>query len=298
MSGRKNISERRILIYSALLTLGFAVGGIVLGNWVGSMVIIFDGAYSLVSLALTLLSLLAATLMARPNSKRFPHGLAALEPIVIAIKAAVILGLVCISIYSAIISVFEGGREIDTSVATLFGLINVIGCAFGWALVANKNKKLGSGLIAAEIKQWQMDTLISVAVLLGFVVAWLLLQTSLSAYAVYADPVMMLLMAGYFLKVPAVMLKEALSELLHMSANNSLCNEVHQCVTEVPSNNAVDLTVSSVTKVGNELRIDIDMHIEEQIKIAPKDIEITRNQLAKKLKHLPYKCQLNLSLVV
>ncbi|GEA60883.1 cation diffusion facilitator family transporter [Vibrio comitans] len=297
MSGRKNTSERRILIYSALLTLGFAVGGIVLGNWVGSMVIIFDGAYSLISLALTLLSLLAATLMARPCSKRFPHGLAALEPIVIAIKATVILGLVCISIYSAINAVFSGGREIDTSIATLFGLINVIGCAFGWAMVAKKNKDIGSGLIAAEVKQWQMDTLISVAVLLGFVTAWMMLQTSLSAYAVYADPVMMLLMAGYFLKVPAVMLKEAVSELLHMSADKSLCKEVKQCVTEVPSNNEVDLTVSSVTKVGNELRIDIDLHLEQQGQIASKDIKKTRYYLAKKLSHLPYKCQLNLSLV-
>ncbi|GEM80874.1 hypothetical protein VSU01S_31190 [Vibrio superstes NBRC 103154] len=226
MSGKERSSERRILVYSALLTLGFAVSGIVLGNWVGSMVIIFDGAYSLISLALTLLSLLAVTLMARPSSNRFPHGLAALEPIVIAIKAAVILGLVCISIYSAINSVIDGGREIDTSIATLFGLVNVIGCAFGWVMLAKKNKDIGSGLIAAEVKQWQMDTLISVAVLLGFVTAWLMLQTSLSAYAAYADPVMMLLMAGYFIKVPAVMLKDAISELLQMSANKTHREEI------------------------------------------------------------------------
>ncbi|ANO34917.1 cation transporter [Vibrio breoganii] len=226
MSGRERSSERRILVYSALLTLGFAVSGIVLGNWVGSMVIIFDGAYSLISLALTLLSLLAATLMARPNSKRFPNGLAALEPIVIAIKGAVILGLVCISLYSAIHSVIDGGREIDTSIATLFGLINVIGCAIGWTMLAKKNKDIDSGLIAAEVKQWQMDTLISVAVLLGFVAAWIMLQTSLSPYATYADPVMMLLMAGYFIKVPAVMLKEAISELLYMSANKASREEI------------------------------------------------------------------------
>ncbi|GAD79666.1 cation diffusion facilitator family transporter [Vibrio ezurae] len=297
MSSKNTRAERRILIYSALLTLAFAVGGIALGHWVGSMVILFDGAYSLISLVLTLLSLLAATLIARPSSQRFPRGLAALEPIVIAIKATVILGLVCISIYSAIMAILDGGREINTFVATLFGLINVIGCAFGWALIAKKNQTVGSGLIQAEVLQWQMDTLISIAVLLGFISAWVLIQTPLAAFAVYADPVMMLLMAGYFLKVPVLMLKQALSELLNMTADHSLCSQVHQCVTELPAHKDVDLTVAAVTKVGSELRIDIDMRLEQQQLIAPKDIEQTRTQLNKKLNHLPYKCQLHLSLV-
>ncbi|CAM4186756.1 MULTISPECIES: cation diffusion facilitator family transporter [Vibrio] len=297
MSGRETSSERDILIYSALLTLGFAIGGIALGSWVGSMVIIFDGAYSLISLVLTLLSLLAATLIARPSSTRFPHGLAALEPIVIAIKATVILALVCISIYSAIDDLLSGGHEINTFVATLFGLINVIGCAFGWALIARKNERIGSGLIAAEVKQWQMDTLISIAVLVGFISAWLLLKTPFAAYAVYADPAMMLLMAGYFLKVPAMMLKQALSELLNMTADHKLCSQVHQCVTDLPADGDVDLTVAAVTKVGGELRIDIDMHLDQQQSIAPKDIAKTRSALNKKFDHLPYKCQLHLSLI-
>ncbi len=62
---------------------------------VGSIVIVFDGVYSLVSLLLTLLSLAASSYISKPSKSVFPFGKAVLEPIVIAIKAAVILVVVC-----------------------------------------------------------------------------------------------------------------------------------------------------------------------------------------------------------
>lgn len=60
MCARTSLNEKRILTFSALLASGFAGGGMVLGLLVGSLVIVFDGVYSLVSLLLTLLSLAAS----------------------------------------------------------------------------------------------------------------------------------------------------------------------------------------------------------------------------------------------
>ena len=41
--------ERRVLQFSALSALAFAAVGVGFGAWIGSLVIMFDGAYSLVS---------------------------------------------------------------------------------------------------------------------------------------------------------------------------------------------------------------------------------------------------------
>ncbi|GAM63273.1 cobalt-zinc-cadmium resistance protein [Vibrio ishigakensis] len=298
MSSNKTNLESRILTFSAILCLGFAVMGVVVGLWVGSLVIVFDGAYSLISLLLTLLSLVAAKYIANPSRTQFPLGLAALEPIVISVKATVILSVVVASLYSAAMSLFSGGRPVDASIATLFGVVNVAGCLLGWLVIKRMNKNLNSGLIDAEGKQWQMDALISLAVLLGFVAAWVLSQTTLAAYSVYADPVMMLLMGGYFLKVPFDMLKGAVLELLNKSADKSVCDQVIKQVSNENDVQPLDISVSAVTKVGNELRVHIDVAIPEDENLQCRDIERTKKSLHHKLNKLPYKLQLNMNLAV
>ena len=125
MCDRTSKNENRILTFSALLASGFAVGGMVLGLLVGSIVIVFDGVYSLVSLLLTLLSLAASYYISKPSKSIFPFGKAVLEPIVIAIKAAVILVVVAFSLFSAVTALMTGGREVDASIATIFGVVNV-----------------------------------------------------------------------------------------------------------------------------------------------------------------------------
>ncbi|MGV2987790.1 cation transporter [Vibrio sp. E150_011] len=206
-------NETRTLTVSALIATVFAGGGLAVGIVMGSLVIAFDGVYSLVSLLLTLLSLAAANQLKNSNSVLSLVGRNRVEAIVIAIKASVILFIVSVSLYSAVSSLFSGGRPIDTSIATIFGVLNVVGCGYAWWYIEKKNKALSSNLIDAESKQWQMDTMLSVAVTAGFIVAWFVEQTPWSGYSVYADPMMMILMSAYFIKVPAVMLKEAFTDL-------------------------------------------------------------------------------------
>ncbi|MFL7047793.1 cation transporter, partial [Vibrio cyclitrophicus] len=67
MCDRKSQNENGVLLFSALLASGFATGGLVLGLLVGSLVIVFDGVYSLISLLLTLLSLAASKYINRPS---------------------------------------------------------------------------------------------------------------------------------------------------------------------------------------------------------------------------------------
>ena len=153
MCDRTSKNENRILTFSALLASGFAVGGMVLGLLVGSIVIVFDGVYSLVSLLLTLLSLAASYYISKPSKSIFPFGKAVLEPIVIAIKAAVILVVVAFSLFSAVTALMTGGREVDASIATIFGVVNVVGCGYAWWFMAKKSRRFSSGLIEAEKKQ-------------------------------------------------------------------------------------------------------------------------------------------------
>ncbi|CAH8195810.1 cation diffusion facilitator family transporter [Vibrio aestuarianus] len=296
MCARTRNNENRVLTISALLASGFAGGGLVVGMLVGSLVIVFDGVYSLVSLLLTLLSLVASRYIRKPSDSQFPLGRAVFEPAVIAIKASVILLVVSYSLYSAVVALFTGGREVDASIATLFGAINVIGCGFAWWFIAQKSKRYSSGLIEAETKQWQMDTLLSVVVTVGFLVAFLVTMSPYAEYAVYVDPMMMLLMSFYFIKVPYDMLKSAMRELLMMSASKEICNTVDQGVIAAGEESDQEIELTSVTKVGHELWVNVDIRPEEYEMIAIEDIESTRRSLHKRLSKLPFELQLNMNI--
>ncbi|MHC6528794.1 cation diffusion facilitator family transporter [Vibrio proteolyticus] len=295
MCARTSLNEKRVLTASALLASGFAGGGLVLGALVGSLVIVFDGVYSLVSLLLTLLSLAVSRYIRSPSKNLFPFGKAVLEPVVIAIKGAVILSVVSYSLYGAVLAMFQGGRAVDPSIATLFGVVNVIGCGYAWWYIARKSKRFSSGLIEAEAKQWQMDTLLSVAVTLGFVSAWFVSLSPWSHYSVYADPAMMLLMSFYFIKVPFCMLRDAVRELLMMAPDKSIRSEVSKGVEFIEKEFSQGMALAGVTKVGNELRVNIDI-LPEQEQLAIDELHQMRAKLQDKLSKLPFELNLTMNI--
>ncbi|WP_075990105.1 cation diffusion facilitator family transporter [Vibrio fluvialis] len=296
MCARKSFNENRVLTLSALFASMFAGGGLIVGLLVGSLVIMFDGVYSLVSLLLTLLSLVAARYIRKPSDAQFPFGRAVFEPAVIAVKGAVILLIVSYSLYSAIGSMFTGGRPVDASVATAFGAINVVGCGLAWWYMKSLGKRHASGLIDAEVKQWQMDTMLSVAVTAGFVIAWLMTLTPMAKYAVYADPMMMLAMSFYFIKVPFEMLRSAMREIFLMAPSKEICQTVDQSVLAACKESEQDIELAGVTKVGHELWVDVDIYPDSSEVILVEDIEQTRSTIEKRLSKLPLKLQITVNI--
>lgn len=210
--------ENMALIVSAVAAGGFALAGISWGLWLDSLVILFDGAYSLVSLALSLLSICAAGVIRRPSCEKSPVGREAIAPLVIAFKGLVIALVCLLSLASAIAALIEGGRVVNAGMALVFAAISVIACLAVWLYLTWVERDGSSGLIVAEHRQWLMDTVLSAAVLAGFGVAWCLEQSGWSALAVYAEPIMMVLISGYFIVVPVRMITGSMRELADLPA--------------------------------------------------------------------------------
>ncbi len=219
--------ENMALTLSAIAAGLFALAGISWGLWIGSLVILFDGAYSLVSVVLSLLSLYAARVIRRPACADYPFGRGAIEPLVIAVKGLVIALVCLLSMVSAVFALVEGGREVSADMAMVFAAVSVVGCLVVWLYLAWVGKRVGSGLVVAERRQWLMDTVLSAAVLIGFGVGAWLEQTAWSALAVYADPVMMVLISAYFIVVPVKLTAGAVRELMLAAPPEAVADEVH-----------------------------------------------------------------------
>ncbi|WP_105264347.1 cation transporter [Pseudoalteromonas sp. T1lg76] len=212
--------EKKLLTFSTASALVFALMGIGLGVWMGSLVILFDGAYSLVSLFLTIISLAAAWYIRSPKAGQHNVNINLIEPAVIAFKGFAITLMCGASFVSAVLAILAGGREVDTGLALVFAVINLVGCLGTYWLLAKRGNQSKSALIEAESKQWLMDSVISGAVMAGFIVASAMSYAGLVEYAVFADPVMVIIASVYFTLVPLKMMQGALRQLITVYQQN------------------------------------------------------------------------------
>ncbi|WP_283132613.1 cation transporter [Enterovibrio norvegicus] len=216
--------ERNLLKFSTFACFCFAALGIGLGIWAGSMVIVFDGAYSLVSLLLSLMALVATIYISKPASKNKTSGkavsaqkAAVIESLVVLIKGLAVAIVCVVSFASALDALFTGGRDVNAGFALVFGVVNVAGCLATYLAIKKHSSKGASTILKAESSQWLMDTVISTAVLVGFLVAWGLMMTGYGEYAVYADPMMVILASAYFATVPVKMIKDSVKRLMALA---------------------------------------------------------------------------------
>lgn len=247
--------ENMALSVSAVAAALFATAGISWGLWIDSLVILFDGAYSLVSLLLSLLSLYAARIVRRPANEDYPFGRGAVEPLVIAVKGLVITLVCVLSLAAAIAALLEGGRAVSADKALVFAGASVLGCAGVWLYLRWAQCGRSSGLVVAEQRQWFMDSVLSAAVLLGFGIAWWLEQGAWFAWAVYADPVMMIIISAYFIFIPVKMTVGAVRELMLAAPPAEFVEEVHEALSSfglVPEQ-------VKMAKVGPNLMMEISL---------------------------------------
>ncbi len=262
------VAERRALRFSAISASLFAFTGLALGLASGSITILFDSGYSLLSLVLASLSLFALQQARKPADDHYPFGRLTVEPLAVLLKG-VVIALVCVfSLVSALWSLAQGGRLVTLDLALMFGVVNVSGCLLTWWWLNRYARIARSSLLAAELRQWQMDTWLSAAVMLGFALTWGLTLTPWAGYARFADPVMVLIIAGYFLPMPIRMVRGALRELMFGEPVGSVRQEMVQQVADF------DIADDDVrlAQVGSFLMVDIQLD-KQQIDDAEEIVE-------------------------
>ncbi len=250
--------EKHILKFSFCFALFFAVLGLVWGVLIRSQMLIFDGVYSFLSVLMTSISVYVAGIVRAKDDARFPFGRSQVEPLIIMLKSLVIL-VVCISALSkAMISLSSGGRGINALSAMAYSFLGVLVCTACWLYIVRMRRKvLTSGLVRAESMQWLADTLLSVAIFLGFLAAYVIGRTEHSRYAAYVDPLMVVVAALFFSAVPLISLIGGIRDILHMAPDDDVYRASRVALQEVASMRGFDGFVLRIAKSGRKLVYEI-----------------------------------------
>lgn len=250
--------EKKLLqwsVYFALFFAGLAIVWGVLGN---SKVILFDGLYTLITMFLSAVSLWSASYMRKSDMERFPFGKEMLEPLVLVGKFLVISALCIYAIFSGLSALIAGGQEVNISAGLLYASIATFGSFGGYFFLQKRQIRLNSGLVQAEIQQWKMDSYLSLAVLVGFVIALALPYAGRESWTRFVDPVLVILASGFLLRIPLMQLREKSRELLDMTANEHYTGAVELVVEDIRARKGYLETFTRVAKSGPKLFVEID----------------------------------------
>ena len=289
-------TESYLLKISTLGTLFFAVLGIAWGWTVKSEMILFDGMYSLGGVILSLLALMGSIYINKKDYEKYPFGKKIIEPLIVIIKSLAIFIMCIYSLTGSIKDLINGGNEVQYGYALIYALISTLGCGIAYFFLKKKGKAINSSLVNIESSQWLMDTLLSMGVLVGFLIANIIKHTEFIWFNRYLDPLMVIICSSVFIKMPIKSFGDGLKELLEFKADDSITLEIDKLVEGIEREYKFEESITRVSKTGNDLRIEIDFIYNEESNIKALDeMDSLREKILNSLSHINYEKWLNVS---
>lgn len=254
--------DGRALLISVWASAGFAVLALVWGLATGSQLIVFDGLYSFASVGLSLLAVVALRTARKGPDERYPWGREVWEPLTVVVKAAALAGLCGYALVGGVGEILAGGRAVDVGWALAYGVVATVGGVVV-SLVLRRRGAGGSDLVRAEAAEWTGDTLLSLGVLAGFVLAFVLDAVGRGDLARYVDPAMVVVVSAAFLPVPARLVVRGFREVLTMSPPPELLGRIRDVVGRVEAAHGFAESFVRASKVGGRLDVEIDFVLDD-----------------------------------
>ncbi|MEM9482915.1 MAG: cation diffusion facilitator family transporter, partial [Cyanobacteria bacterium P01_F01_bin.116] len=225
--------EQRALKLTILGNVGMVLLGIVFAIISSSEAILFDGVFSGIHLAISLVSLWVARLIYRPEDEEFPFGYVMFEPL-LNLGKGLVIGIVAIfALFSSVESILHGGRMIQAGVAIWYAIAASTGCLILAWQQYRYVKISRSPILDVDAKNWLIDGLISGAVAISFGAVIGLQHTSLAWVVPYADPSLVMLLVLLVLPIPIQTVRDNWAQLIGHAPKNSLQSKVRNIVKEV-----------------------------------------------------------------
>ena len=272
-------AEQRALKFSIAMTLLIGVLGAATGLLTGSHAIIFDGIYSFVDVVLTAISLAVAKLLSHEGSRRFQYGYSHLEPMAGTFGGA-ILALACVyAIINAVTDLTSGGHEVSYGFGAVWAaVLCVVGAAMA-LYMSRLSRLLKSSLLSLDARSWMISGALSLAVLVGFMIATSIQGTAFGRWIPYVDSLVVLCTALVMLPVPLATVWRAMREVLQV-APDELDQRVHALMKQLVAERGFVDYSSHVAKIGRTQFVEIHVLVTPQSRIDTATADGIRREIA------------------
>jgi len=215
-------NEPGALRTSIVATLLVSSLGIGFGVASGSFSIVFDGIVSLIDAGVSLLSLVVVNLitsyatseqLSRKLRERFTMGFWHLEPMVLAVRGTLLIGLSVYALVNAVGSLLKGGRDLEFGLAIVYAVVTVVVSAAIAFVEARANRRIGSDFVRLEVKSWIMSVGITAALLIAFCLGFAVQGTHWQWISPYIDPAVLAIVCLIIIPLPISDVRQAFSDI-------------------------------------------------------------------------------------
>jgi cation diffusion facilitator family transporter len=282
-----NRTEIRAFRISAVGFLMISILGLVFALLAHSQAIMLDGVYALVSVVMTMLAARVARLVEAPSSQAFHFGYAHFEPLLNLVRGLLIFAICAYALVVTIEVLIDGGREIHAEVGIFYTGLSAI-WSVGVSLYQRRlARQLGSPALAVDARAWLVDGVLYVGETGGFLVYLLLEPTSLAPLLKYADPIFVLIVVGFLMRVPIATIREAVREVLHRAPAPEVQHEVRQRLATALAGLPVRKTHARMVVVGRFFFVLIHVVVDEGFGARPvSELDQIRRQVEQALREV------------
>lgn len=228
-----NDDETRGVKLSVAGSLVLSTSAIVMAIVGRSQAILLDGLYTFITLMLAFASLRVIKLLKEPETKNRPFGYMAFEPFLNIFKSLVMLTVLAVFLVTSIQELMTGGRLVELDAMVLYiALCLVVYAAVLWRL-RRYGKRVQSSILALEIKNWTIDAMLTVGIMVSLMIALLVIELGHVGILPYIDPVIVIGLVVLSLPVPIKVLVTEFKQLTLISDENRLEAEVLEQIAPV-----------------------------------------------------------------
>ncbi len=256
--------ERRALVLSAGGALVMAFLGFGFALLTRSEALMLDGLFSLLGFVMALGAIRISRLVYEPSNSSFQFGYAGFEPLFNVVKGLVIIFISILALYSSMMVIQAGGREINLGWAMIYAIVVSSSCFIVFAALTHVASKTGSSLVKVDAKSWLLDGLITFAVLLGFLLSYLAKDTDWDWIVPYADPLVVLVLVALSLPIPYLIIRDGLRELLLGAPELEFQQQLQQKLEPVFTENGYQSHGIRIAKTGRMIYIYIIVLLQKQ----------------------------------
>jgi cation diffusion facilitator family transporter len=282
-----NPVEIRAFRVSALGFLMISVLGVVFALLAHSQAIMLDGVYALVSVVMTVLAARVARLVEGPSSQRFHFGYAHFEPLLNLVRGLLIFAVCAYALVATFEVLVRGGREIRAEVGLAYTALSAVWSVGVYLYQRRLARKLGSPALAVDARAWLVDGILYVGETGAFIVYLLLLPTAVAPWLRYADPIFVLIVVGFLMKVPITTIREAVREVLHRAPPPEVQQDVRRRLAAALAGLPVRRTHARMVEVGRFFFVLIHVVVDEGFGARPvAELDQIRRQVEQSLREV------------
>ena len=249
--------EKKAISFSLIAGIILLIIGIMMSIKTDSKAMLADALYDSIDIIIVFLTLFLIKLYHTPISEKKPYGFSQLESFFLLIKTFMILALNVSIIINAVISIINGGKEIDVVTVSLFQFILFIGNLIIWLILRNINKKINSPTIKAEVVAWKFDMIYSFGMAFAFFAIQILKGTSFKDVILYFDQIVVIVSSIIMFPELFNVLKENLTSVLLFAPNKDLTGKIKKTIDKNLLNTNMEILHYDIIKTGRKIWVSI-----------------------------------------